>query len=86
MEMIFQRKEDFELFYSEIKKCLFQTNFEDKFEVIQKIGSGKTSLVFEIKDRKSGMIYAAKFYSNVLILSLSDSFFHPKINQNTANS
>lgn len=83
MKVIFRNQKEFGQFYTEIKRSLFQTNFQEKYQIISKLGSGKTGQVFEVKDKSSGMVYAAKLCSNVLISSLSDFFFNSKVNSNS---
>lgn len=80
MKVIFKNQKEFERFYTEIKKSLFQTDFKKKYQIFNIIGSGKTGQVMKVQNISSGMVFAAKFCSNVLILSLSDFFFCSKIN------
>jgi hypothetical protein len=55
MRMIFKNKKEFEMFYHEIKRSLFQLNFDDKYETIGIIGSGKTGQVFKVKNNSSSL-------------------------------
>jgi hypothetical protein len=70
MRMIFKNKKEFEMFYHEIKRSLFQLDFDEKYETIGIIGSGKTGQVFKVKNNSSGVVYAAKACSNVRFSSL----------------
>ena len=67
MRIVLKNQKDFDQFYREIKRSLFQTNFDKKYEIIGELGSGKTGKVLLVEDNFSGMVYAAKFCSNVLI-------------------
>ncbi len=68
--MIFKNQKEFEMFYHEIKRSLFQHDFDSKYETIGIIGSGKTGQVYKVINNSSGVVYAAKVCSNVRFSSL----------------
>lgn len=47
----FQIEADWEIFYREIKRQLFQNGFEEKYGILENIGSGRTSEVYKIIEK-----------------------------------
>jgi len=42
---------DWEIFFREIRRQLFQNGFEEKYSILENIGSGKTSEVYKIIEK-----------------------------------
>ncbi|EGR29001.1 protein kinase domain protein [Ichthyophthirius multifiliis] len=55
-------------------KRIFQLNFFDEFEIIQKIGKGKYAKVYKVKKIDNGKFYAVKYLHKKKLEQIEDAF------------
>lgn len=59
-EFFCDQKEEIELWHSKLRKYCIQTNFEEEYQLIKRLGAGNFSAVYEGKSLRDEQSYAIK--------------------------